>query len=213
MRPPATLAPGLPALRLAVLTTALLLGACGGGGDAEPVAPDGNADFAAAQDAAAGAEGAAPDAARPSPRATCGVAGLAEQALQRLNAVRASGADCGSRGRFAATTPLAWNPMLDAAAAGHSADMAARDYFSHTSPDGTTAADRIAAEGYVARTWAENIAAGYASVDAVVDGWLGSDGHCANLMHPAMRDFGLACVAAGAASYPTYWTLNLAAPR
>ncbi|WP_210760788.1 CAP domain-containing protein, partial [Azohydromonas sediminis] len=144
--------------------------------------------------------------------ATCGLADFAAQALQRINALRAGGATCGST-TYAPAPALAWHAQLDAAAAGHSADMAARDYFSHTSPEGVGPGTRITNAGYVWRTYGENIAAGYGSVDAVVAAWTASPGHCANLMNPNVQHMALACVRATGASDPTYWTLNLAAPR
>ena len=74
--------------------------------------------------------------------------------------------------------------------------------------------DRIDATGYLWSRLGENIAAGYPSVNAVVDGWIASDGHCANLLNPDLRDMGMACVAGTASSsYRTYWTLDLGTPR
>ena len=56
-------------------------------------------------------------------------------------------------------TPLHVDDRLVAAAQGHSADMAARDYFSHASPEGLGPGDRTAAQGYP--QWSgENIAMG-----------------------------------------------------
>jgi len=92
--------------------------------------------------------------------------------------------------------------------------MATRNYFSHTSADGRTMVNRIEATGYAWSALGENIAAGYPSVNAVVDGWMASDGHCANLMNPSFRDIGFACVAGtSTSSYRTYWTLDLGKPR
>ena len=109
---------------------------------------------------------------------------------------------------------MAWNDLLTQAAAGHALDMAMKNYFSHTSADGRTLADRINATGYTWSALGENIAAGYPSVNAVVDGWMASDGHCANLMSPNFRDIGFACVAGTSTSaYRTYWTLDLGKPR
>jgi uncharacterized protein YkwD len=170
--------------------------------------------------AAAPPEAVARAAEVPSPQAgpqgvpsACGLPGLADAALQRINAMRAGGATCGRRGRYPAASPLTWNAALASAAAAHAADMAARDVFGHTGPDGADAGRRLAAAGYRARTWGENIAAGFGGVDAVVAAWFASDGHCATLMSAAMRDVGLACVRVDGASYPTYWALNVAAPR
>jgi uncharacterized protein YkwD len=92
--------------------------------------------------------------------------------------------------------------------------MVARNFFSHTGSDGSDAGQRDTAAGYVWSAWGENIAAGYASVQSVVDGWMASDGHCANLMNARFVDTGLACVKGTSANtYPSNWTLELAAPR
>ncbi len=178
------------------------LTACGGGSDSS-----------AAEAPKAGPE-PIPTAPAPQVLSTCGLSDFANQALTRVNQYRASGASCGAEGRFAATTALTWNTALTQAADGHARDMAANNYFSHTSLDGRNLGQRISATGYVWGSAAENIAAGQRSVQAVVDGWMASDGHCANLMRPAHQHLGLACAAGGTnSSYPTYWSLTLAAPR
>ncbi|HZC27301.1 MAG TPA: CAP domain-containing protein [Actinopolymorphaceae bacterium] len=68
------------------------------------------------------------------------------------------------------------------AARAHSDDMAARDYFDHNSPDGGTPWDRMRAAGYDAPA-AENIARGYPTPESVVDGWMHSSGHRANILN------------------------------
>lgn len=71
---------------------------------------------------------------------------------------------------------------LAAAALTHSKDMVDRDYFSHTSPDGKGPGDRATAAGYP--SWSgENIAAGYPTPAAVVQGWMDSPGHKANILN------------------------------
>ncbi len=180
-----------------------LLAACGGGGDGT-AAPD-------PASAAAPEAGAGIGAAMAQASATCGLSDFAASALARINQVRAAGATCGTRGSFAPALPLRWNGLLTQAAASHSADMAAKDYFSHTSADGRSMADRVNATGYAWSSLGENIAAGYATVDSVIDGWMRSDGHCANLMNPAFDEVGLACAAAAAGGrYGHYWTQDLA---
>ena len=144
---------------------------------------------------------------------TCGLANFQASVLARVNQYRAAGASCRTRGQFAPTQALVWNTKLLQAAAGHSTDMATKNYFSHTSKDGRTMVDRINATRYVWSTIGENIAAGYPSVNAVVDGWMASDGHCANLMNPAFKDVGMACVASSTSTYRTYWTMDLGKPR
>jgi uncharacterized protein YkwD len=145
---------------------------------------------------------------------TCNLPDFAASALARINQWRSTAVDCRSRGHFAPTTPLSWNGSLAEAALGHSEDMAARNYFSHTSADGRSMVDRIDAAGYAWSALGENIAAGYPSINAVVDGWIASDGHCANLMNPAFRDMALVCVPGTPTStYRTYWTLELGKAR
>jgi len=183
-----------------------LLAGCGGGGDA--TAPS-NPAPAAASGAAVGTGGQTTATAT-----TCGLGDFAAIALARINQLRAAGANCGSRGAFAPAAPLRWNQKLEQAAASHSADMAAKDYFSHTSADGRTLTDRIEATGYAWSSLGENIAAGQATVADVIDGWMGSDGHCANLMSPAFDETGLACAAGTTGSrYGRYWTQDLARSR
>lgn len=184
---------------------ALWLVGCGGGGD------DGSA---AAAGAGAVAATPAPTLAAAASLSTCGLPDFSTTALARINQYRAAGAQCGARGAFAATTALRWDDRLAQAADGHSRDMAANNYFAHDSLDGRTMAQRITAAGY---TWAglgENIAAGQATVNAVVDGWMASEGHCVNLMNPTFVHLGLACAAGTSATrYSSYWTLDLARPQ
>jgi uncharacterized protein YkwD len=133
--------------------------------------------------------------------------------LRLVNQYRAAGATCGSRGSFAPAAALTRQAQLASAAYGHSRDMADNNYFSHTSLDGRSLSDRINATGYAWSTIGENIAAGHGSVQAVVNAWMGSEGHCANLMNPNFTQFGLACARNDASTYRIYWTQNLARPR
>jgi uncharacterized protein YkwD len=134
--------------------------------------------------------------------------------LALVNQHRLAGASCGSRGVFPAVAALRWNEALSQSSLVHSDDMAAQNFFSHTGSDGSSAGQRITAAGYVWQTWGENIAAGQSSVAAVVQAWMNSPGHCANIMHAAFRDLGAACVAGSAGtSYRSYWTQNFGAAR
>jgi uncharacterized protein YkwD len=132
--------------------------------------------------------------------------------LRLINQIRAAGASCGAQGSFAPAGPLNAQTQLTGAAYGHSRDMADNDYFSHTSLDGRTLADRVNATGYSWSSLGENIAAGYATVQQTMDAWMASDDHCANLMNPRFAEFGLACARNDASTYRTYWTLDLGRP-
>ena len=180
---------------LACAAASCALVACGGGGDAG--AP------------AAGAPSAgvpAPPAASPSPApataSTCNLPDFAASALARVNQYRAAGATCGSRGTFAPATALSWS------------NLQANNFFSHTGSNGSGLGQRVDATGYAWSSVGENIAAGYPTMNAVVDGWMASEGHCANLMNPNFNEFGLACVSGVSSNtYNTYWTMDLARSR
>jgi len=86
---------------------------------------------------------------------------------------------------------LAWDDLAARAAQGHSDDMARRDYFSHTSPEGRGLGERLAAQGIRYRAAAENIAYGQPTAEAVVNGWLNSTGHRANIENCALTRQGV----------------------
>jgi uncharacterized protein YkwD len=71
----------------------------------------------------------------------------------------------------------------------------------------------VSAAGYEWSRTGENIAAGYPDLQAVVDAWMASEGHCANLMNASFREIGMACARNDASTYRIYWTLELATPR
>lgn len=98
--------------------------------------------------------------------------------------------------------PLKHDAKLHAAAYAHSADMSAKNYFSHTSKDGRSFADRIKAAGYSYHAIAENIAKGYQTAEAVVQGWMNSPGHRTNMLNCSYTDIGVGYVKAGG----PYWT-------
>jgi uncharacterized protein YkwD len=134
-------------------------------------------------------------------------AALEQEVLVRVNARRARGAVCGSQS-FGPALPLAAHGALQASARGHSRDMAAHDYFDHTSPDGRTMTVRIRAAGYQGRTIGENIAAGSATAEGAVAQWVESPGHCANLMNREFRHLGVGYAYRPGTRFGHYWTQN-----
>jgi uncharacterized protein YkwD len=114
-----------------------------------------------------------------------------QEVLDLINQERALGADCSSAGSFEPAGPLTMNAALRCAARVHSMDMAGRDYFDHYTPEGIGPGERIDDAGYSGSAWAENIAWGYATPEAVVAGWMNSDGHCANIMNPNLTETGV----------------------
>ncbi|AOR31871.1 hypothetical protein BFF78_13135 [Streptomyces fodineus] len=87
-------------------------------------------------------------------------------------------------------SPLAANSSLSKLAESFSDDMAARDFFDHTDPDGNTPWDRAAAAG-ITDLGGENIARGQADAAAVMDAWMNSPGHRANILNCDFKTLGV----------------------
>jgi uncharacterized protein YkwD len=131
-----------------------------------------------------------------------------EEALQQINAARASSRRCGGR-PMSAAPPLRWDQRLHSVASGHSQDMAKRNYFDHETPEGVKISDRVSASSYKWRSVGENLAAGDRRVGDAVQGWLESPKHCENMMDPKFVDVAVACAAQPGTVYGTYWTMVL----
>lgn len=129
--------------------------------------------------------------------------------LQRLHAlvneVRAEPRVCGND-PYPATHALTLDARLVRAAQVHSDDMRERGVMSHVGSDGSSVGDRVTREGYAWSQVGENVAVGFATPEAVLDGWLGSPGHCANLMRSGYTELGLG-------RSDAYWTQVFAVPR
>lgn len=130
------------------------------------------------------------------------------EVLKLVNERRGLGANCGTAGSFDEAGPLVSNAVLTDIAQAHSEDMSQRNFFDHVNPDGDGPGERIEASTYEWSTWGENIASGYRTPQEVVDGWMSSDGHCANIMNPAFTEIGVGYEPNG-----SYWTQVFGAPR
>ena len=102
--------------------------------------------------------------------------------------------------------PLAYDYSLAAAARDHSEDMGVQDYFSHTSLDGRTVGDRILAAGYFYNTYGENIGAGQPTPEIIINSWMSSSGHRANILNPNFCDIGVGYAYVADSTYRHYWT-------
>ncbi len=111
----------------------------------------------------------------------------------------------------AAAQSLAWHCQLENAAQVHSDAMASNDFFDHTGLNGSSPGYRITAAGYDWYTYGENIAAGYGDVQAAMDAWTASPGHCANRMNPNFTEMGAAMGSDADSTYGIYWTQDFAA--
>ncbi|PTM59013.1 CAP domain-containing protein [Desmospora activa] len=100
--------------------------------------------------------------------------------------------------------PLQADAKLSKVARDKSQDMIDNHYFSHDSPRYGSPFDMMKAYGISYRSAAENIAAGQTSAKQVVDGWMNSDGHRANILNPDLDTIGVGYAKGG--SYGHYWT-------
>lgn len=82
-----------------------------------------------------------------------------------------------------------------------SEDMKNNRYFSHTSPTYGSPFQMIKSFGITYRSAAENIAKGYSTPQAVVNGWMNSSGHRANILNSSFTHIGVGYVEEG-----HYWT-------
>jgi len=163
-------------------------------------APTTPAATAAAVPAPAPAPEAAPAPAEPKASAAVAAAEPADpsaedQVLALVNVQRAA-AGCGD---------LTADPGLAALARAHSADMRDRHFFDHVNPDGLDPFQRAAKAGIVVR--AENIAYGQPDPAAVMDAWMKSPGHRANILDCDLTRLGVG-VAEGAGG--PWWTQDFA---
>ncbi|MFD7627580.1 CAP domain-containing protein [Streptomyces sp. NPDC059851] len=164
----------------------------------KPAAPEAAAPKPAAPKPAA-PKPAAPKPAAPKPPAPAPVpvpddGHSAEEAavVALVNEVRGQ-AGCG---------PVRANPPLAALAGAFSKDMAVRGFFDHTDPDGNSPWDRAVNAG-ISGLGGENIARGQGDARAVMNAWMNSPGHKANILNCEFRTLGVGVhVAAGG----PWWT-------
>ncbi|WP_405875784.1 sigma-70 family RNA polymerase sigma factor [Streptomyces sp. NBC_00005] len=115
------------------------------------------------------------------PQASSTPSDTVAQVVALVNKERAA-AGCGA---------LTEDAQLEKAAQGHSDDMAARNFFDHTNPDGADPGQRITAAGYRWSTYGENIAQGQQTPEAVMESWMNSAGHRANILNCSFKDIGV----------------------
>ena len=105
---------------------------------------------------------------------------------------------------------LGVNGLLANAAQAHSADQAAANTMSHIGTDGSNPGDRITRAGYRFSAWGENVAAGYGDAASVMNGWMNSSGHRANILNGNFTEIGIGL--AYSANGTPYWTMVLGRP-
>jgi uncharacterized protein YkwD len=107
---------------------------------------------------------------------------------------------------------LSTQDQLGSAAQLHSVDMACNNYFSHTGLDGLNSGERAQRQGYGSSYVGENIAAGYSSPESVVQGWMNSPGHKANILGTTYTEIGVGYAFGEDSDYGAYWTADFASP-
>lgn len=100
--------------------------------------------------------------------------------------------------------PLESDSRLNAAADDWSETMAEGDFFRHSTPA------QVEEQGYEWRNWGENIAAGQTTPESVVNAWINSPGHRANILNENYKDIGIGYYYleddTGSVNYHHYWT-------
>lgn len=134
-----------------------------------------------------------------------------QKLLALINEARKQPRQCGAQS-FGGTSPLVWNAALGTAAESHSRAMANGNFFSHLGSDGRTPGDRAELAGYDGTRTGENIAAVLDTPRKVLDGWLASPGHCANLMSPQFSELGAAYAVDPQSDAGIYWAVLFGAP-
>jgi uncharacterized protein YkwD len=110
-----------------------------------------------------------------------------------VNNLRAKGCTCGTT-KKKPVPALTLNEPLNAAATLHAKDMNEVKFFSHTGSDGSDFSKRAQLSGYTGFASGENIALGYPTPEAVIEGWIKSEGHCNNMMNASSTEMGVAKV-------------------
>ena len=108
--------------------------------------------------------------------------------------------------------PVTVDQRLTRIATDHARLMASSDRVAHVLPGEGSFPQRLATGGFVAAVAAEDIGAGYKSLDAALAGWRESPEHNANLLRAGVSRMGIAVFNAPDGKYKTYWSLVLAEP-
>ncbi|RGC69966.1 Cysteine-rich secretory protein family protein [Micromonospora sp. MW-13] len=128
-----------------------------------------------------------------------GASSQAQQVVDLVNAERAK-AGCGA---------LKINSKLTAAAQAHSQDQADHRKMSHDGSDGSDVGERLDRVGYSWRAYGENVAWNQQTPAAVMDAWMNSSGHRANILNCSFTQIGVGV----ASSNGPYWTQDFGTPR
>lgn len=139
-------------------------------------------------------------------------ADVATRVLTLTNEARSRGRRCGSDW-FAVAPSVVRNALLERAAAAHARDMARHSMLEHEGSEGSSPAQRVTRAGYRWRSVGENIASGQTTPEQVMQEWIGSPVHCANLMDPGFTEMGVAFAVDTKSESGIYWVQKFGRPR
>ena len=137
---------------------------------------------------------------------------VAARVLALVNQARAQPRRCGSES-FNAAPPLVLDTALTRAAKTQAQAMADGNFLDHKGRDGSTPSDRATRAGYNWRTVGENIAMGQTTPEAVVQDWIRSPEHSANIMEPVFQHMGVAFAVRPSSEGGIYWAQTLGRTR
>jgi uncharacterized protein YkwD len=132
------------------------------------------------------------------------LAAMRREMLERVNTER----------RRRALPPLRPTPVLDRIAQAYAEDMLKRSFYGHESPEGRTVRERAIEGGYRLTAVGENVASGQPTIQVVMDGWMASDKHRANLLSKVFTEagFGLA-IGKNRGGHQVIWVQIFGRPR
>jgi uncharacterized YkwD family protein len=102
--------------------------------------------------------------------------------------------------------PLTFDKAISNVARVKSKDMSDNNYFAHQSPTYGSAGDMLTQSGIKWSAWGENIAAGQRTPEEVVNAWMNSEGHRANILSPNFSKIGVGYVNNGRAHWTQMFT-------
>ncbi|MFI1808479.1 CAP domain-containing protein [Streptomyces californicus] len=142
-----------------------------------------------------------PASASPSPSQPAGTAAQFETDVLALVNVERANAGC---------RQLKLDEKLRAAARAHAADMAARNYYDHVSPEGEGPGERMRKAGYPIGSWGENIHKGPKDPKTAMRDWMNSPAHRTNILDCSYKDIG---VGVNLTANGPWWVQNFGTKR
>ncbi len=104
---------------------------------------------------------------------------------------------------------LSWNYKLANAARAKGQDMINKDYFSHNTPSGATPWTFILNAGYNYIYAGENLAMNYSVAEDIVNAWMNSGGHRANILGTNYKELGVGVVTGEFQGYTTTMVVQM----